>query len=738
MAGEHRLFQGSHIMNVSRKPTYSVRLILLVIGLPALLVLAGLWQLSRTPDPSRENAKIEQFIQTLQQEIEAKKPYPAIVRDSKGKEYSAELVISDLRDRQAGLQTELPVVLRPLAVLDIVCGLLAACIGGFGLLAIRAMGRRALASRDELLSAFDSGRKALPWLLVGSGTALMLGMAFALAFELILYAFSASKSTAGIKLEIAGVIFVCCLIGATVKLMRGMFHASRKTFEHTPLTLMGRSTSEDEAPALWAFVREVAGKAGAGMPNQIVIGLDQCFFVTESQVALSSGKPVPPGRTLYLPLPYMAFMGRGEAAAVIGHELAHFHGEDTQYSLKFSPIYVSAVNHLRSVHELASTQGGGLDLAMKPQLMIGEFFLNAFHEAVQHWSRQRELAADAMGARVADGRSISLALLRIGVLAPRIDEVLAESWNKGGNERGGVLQQIIQHVSDKGLDDPREHLEDEQPHPTDSHPTTRQRLEALGVPADSSLFADARTTACSPLLQDLGLVSAADLGAQPHATAGQQVDQHANNDAASSLSRSLETEFSQAADDSRAKEVASLREIAAHGREVLPICDAHWRVTWLVLLGVGALALAVTSITKGGDWRAIVGLGAVGVLALVMGLRSWRKGKMPMATFTEQGFQFSNLAAPVPWTAVTDYSMFITSYNGIRTGAVLTIQLDKDFAVPAHQKFRKAKYIAKKHEVRVSALSFRDMSPQVLGKTFFTYWHGGMARARLAELGYSD
>lgn len=716
-------------MNASRRPTYSVRLILLVVGLPALLVLAGMWQWSRTSDAARESAKIEQFIQSLQQEVEAKKPSLVIVKDADGKEYSATLVISQLRERQAGMSANLPNVLRPLAALDIVCGLLAACIGGFGLLAIRAMGRRALASRDELLRAFSSGRKMLPWLLVGSGTALMLGIAFALAFELILYAFSASQSTAGFKLEMAGIIFVFCLVGATIKLMRGVLDASRKTFEPTTLTLMGRCTSEGDAPALWAFVREVAGKAGAGMPNQIVIGLDQCFFVTENQVALTSGKPVPSGRTLYLPLPYMAFMGRSETAAVIGHELAHFHGEDTQYSLKFSPIYASAVNHLRSVHEVASAQASGLDIAMRPQLMIGEFFLDAFHEAVQHWSRQRELAADAMGARVADGRSISLALLRIGVLAPRIDEVLAESWNRGGNKQGGVLEQIIQQVSDKGLDDPREHLEDEQPHPTDSHPTTRQRLEALAVPADSRLFDDARTTTCSSLLHDLGLVSATDLGASQH------VEQHASNDAASSLSRSVETEFSQAADDRRTKEVAALREVAAHGRDTLSICDAHWRGTLLVLLAVGALALALTSIAKGGQWQAIAGLGAVGLLSLFFGLRGWNKGKTPMAIFTEQGFQFSNLTAPVPWTAVTDYSLFVSSYNGIRTGTVLTIKLDDAFSMPSHQKYRKTKYLPKKHEVRVSALSFRDMKPEVLGKTFFIYWRGGMARARLAELG---
>lgn len=41
-----------------------------------------------------------------------------------------------------------------------------------------------------------------------------------------------------------------------------------------------------------------------------------------------------------------------------------------------------------------------------------------------------------------------------------------------------------------GFTDPARHLEDRQPHPTDSHPPTR-RIEALGIPVDDTLLTPA-------------------------------------------------------------------------------------------------------------------------------------------------------------------------------------------------------------------------------------------------------
>ena len=268
---------------------------------------------------------------------------------------------------------------------------------------------------------------------------------------------------------------------------------------------MGRAVSEAEAPKVWAFVREVAQKAGAAMPAGIVLGLDESFFVTERPVELAHGSPAPSGRILYLPLPYMAFMSKDEAAAVIGHELGHFTGADTEYSLRFSSIYASAANNLRAVAMAADSENAPLGWMAKPAYMLGEFFLQSFDLAVRHWSRLREFAADAVGASVTDARSAALSLLRTAVLAPRIDEVLSEFWNKGGKLEGGILAGVRAFVREEGLPDPADHLEDVQGHPTDTHPTVRARLEALKVEATPELMARARRLDCDGLLYELGI-----------------------------------------------------------------------------------------------------------------------------------------------------------------------------------------------------------------------------------------
>lgn len=51
----------------------------------------------------------------------------------------------------------------------------------------------------------------------------------------------------------------------------------------------------------------------------------------------------------------MALLDDAEAAAVIGHELGHFTGEDTQYSLRFVPLYAGMQN---SLEQMASSSQG--------------------------------------------------------------------------------------------------------------------------------------------------------------------------------------------------------------------------------------------------------------------------------------------------------------------------------------------------------------------------------------------
>ncbi|WP_163018180.1 M48 family metallopeptidase, partial [Pseudomonas viridiflava] len=103
--------------------------------------------------------------------------------------------------------------------------------------------------------------------------------------------------------------------------------------------VLGREVTPEEAPALWAYVRELATRLGALSPDHIVLGMIEGFYVTSGDVSLLPAEISLKGRTLHIPMMYLGLMNAAETSAVIGHELAHFAGEDTEYSLRFLPIY---------------------------------------------------------------------------------------------------------------------------------------------------------------------------------------------------------------------------------------------------------------------------------------------------------------------------------------------------------------------------------------------------------------
>lgn len=428
----------------------------------------------------------------------------------------------------------------------------------------------------------------------------------------------------------------------------------------------------------------------------------------------------------------MAFMSKDEAAAVIGHELGHFTGADTEYSLQFSPIYASAVNNLRAVDMASEDDSGIMSWLAKPATMLGDFFLNSFDLAVQHWSRVREFAADAMGAAVASSEAIALSLLRISVLAPHVDGVLAEFWNKGGKVDGGVLARVQGLVRERGLADPSEHLEDAQAHPTDSHPTVRQRLEALGVEATPSLMDRARSRECSTLLQELGLSGES----QAAAASGVLCD------AAAPLSSALEAEFSKIAQDNAEGMTQELRDMAALGTEPMPFYEGGIVVLgFIVFMGAfvgffGSLGvLGLLGRGKSDEFSIGLSMLSVGVILLALAWYKFTLRKKPFVTLTAKGLLFADLQSELPWTVVDDYNITTNSTNGATTSVTIVLDIADGYEVPAFKGDRRAKYKAKKQQLTFTILNFRGrINAEKFNEEFATYWRGGLSRARLAAM----
>ncbi|MDP1086180.1 hypothetical protein Q6245_27835, partial [Klebsiella pneumoniae] len=65
---------------------------------------------------------------------------------------------------------------------------------------------------------------------------------------------------------------------------------------------------------------------------------------------------------------------------------------------------------------------------MRPSFRFGVYFMEHFDHAVNHWSRERELLADAAGARLVGSAAAASALLRVSVLHAPLDNALISTW----------------------------------------------------------------------------------------------------------------------------------------------------------------------------------------------------------------------------------------------------------------------------------------------------------------------
>lgn len=420
-------------------------------------------------------------------------------------------------------------------------------------------------------------------------------------------------------------------------------------FAPEDMTISGIAVSEAQAPALWRWVRALASAGQLSVPDNIVTGLLEGFYVTANPVQVNGGERLT-GNTLYLPLTFMALLDEDEIAATIGHELGHFTGDDTQYSLRFLPLYVGMQNSLAGMGN--SSQGfSWIDfLVLSPALNMGMWFLNHFHEAVTHWSRIREFAADATGARVSSPVALASALLRMTTLEPLLIRQL-ETIFHGREVCENAIASLVRAVR---VSEPFERpgsIDNEISHPTDSHPTTRQRIASLNVPLNEALW----SRALRPVTQEDkcffdSLFASADAICA-------SVTQRVTADILPQVEnyrQELETEAEQG------RELLTFWTSAKYVWFCLPLCI-------LMLAGGGYLLLYQE--VSGWFWL----LPAAGILAGFAGVATLQRSRRPMFTLSEDYFSSVWAPQPLPLKHVVDFSL-------ISMNSTMTLRLAVDDA----------------------------------------------------------
>ncbi|HEX4922534.1 MAG TPA: hypothetical protein VFV50_00540, partial [Bdellovibrionales bacterium] len=133
-------------------------------------------------------------------------------------------------------------------------------------------------SRGALIGAFKAG-----WTVsIVLALLILLGQTFLITADLF---FTTSTLTSRYQLHLM-LFFLLGTATALYLIVRALF--TPVPFETGEAAC--EPVSEDQAPRLWAAVRRAASKLGTEVPDQILLGVSENFFVTEAAVHHSAGK----------------------------------------------------------------------------------------------------------------------------------------------------------------------------------------------------------------------------------------------------------------------------------------------------------------------------------------------------------------------------------------------------------------------------------------------------------------
>lgn len=248
--------------------------------------------------------------------------------------------------------------------------------------------------------------------------------------------------------------------------------------------VLGKSLSKNAYPHIWQFVESIAERVGTNPPNTIIVGMDPNFFVTETKVTCLDCTIK--GRSLYLSLPFCRTLTEDELAAIIGHEMGHFVGEDTIWSRKFYPIYRGAAETINTLYSPTSenSDNGLIELALLPAFYYTSFFLSSFEKIEKKFGRERELNADKIGVKITSPQTMAIGLLKAHIY-PYAWQLTQQEMHNALAEGKQIINistffsSICQSISKDFMKD--EIGKSHTFHPTDTHPPLSMRLDSIGV-----------------------------------------------------------------------------------------------------------------------------------------------------------------------------------------------------------------------------------------------------------------
>ena len=697
--------------------------IIAVLLLPAAFVAFGGWEVVRgnattaelVRDHDRAGLQLDR-LQTLARTV----PQATIQFRGDSQAYAAPLAATMVADHQSELATGLWIsaVRRPFAWLAIASGLVALCAGlaGLGIVAVAA--RRSMRSRAALVRAFGRVRRAIPVALGLQTTGIALALFGSVVFECGGLWFLGAVSGNEVKLVAGGLVAAgLALWGAygSIRQLRRAFGL----FRPRPARLLGIPLAEAAAPGLFALMRHLARDQEAAVPETVVAGAVAGFFVTSYPQALPASGAVIRGRTLHVSLPHLAVLSRAETRVILAHELAHFSGEDTAYSMQFQPVY-AALRH--STHAVTGRAGETpiVDRMLRPAASLGGYVLDRFDVAVKHWSRLRELEADRSALATEQPDALATSLLRTAVVSEIVDAQLRGMTENPAGAPADFVAQTLHIAAQQGFIAPGRHLSDRQPHPTDTHPPTAQRIAAAGIAVDDGLLARAARAVDPAELADAAALFA-DWPGLCRAVTSQLCD------------LAVAQQRDRLAQMAAAAGAVAEAPVALHERRRYILATLGFTTLFCLLVGAGLVWLLRNGPAEAGEGTDPVLLwGAVAFLlagvAACLGLVRFARNRAPFLVLTPDGFRSPGFEGAVPWLAVTG----VTVAGGRGVTTILTLAPDQPLPARTGRIWR-LRTRRRRHALVLSGLTPFGMKPQAYLDLLHRYRSAALARAELAR-----
>jgi len=240
------------------------------------------------------------------------------------------------------------------------------------------------------------------------------------------------------------------------------------------LDVEGTLLCPEGAGRFYDELKAICRKVDTAPPDQVIVGIDDNFFVTEVPVRVD-GKTLG-GRTLFARLSLLKQLHVAEADGVLAHELAHFSGADTLYSKKTAPLLAGYQRYLEALYR------GGIGRLV---FYFMRFFRSLFELSLGKLRREREFRADRIAAEITSPRDLAGALLRTTAYSKFRNEIqqklfeherVLETTNIAGRIAEGFSASAVRFAAEHDIGELKSS------HPFDSHPPLADRLEAVGVP----------------------------------------------------------------------------------------------------------------------------------------------------------------------------------------------------------------------------------------------------------------